>query len=184
LRQKKNRRKSIVTIPDFEHHRMPHWRFEQFSKCVPVIWEDKSKQETDEWLRFISALDEFNERRKTVVTASAKKVADESMAALRPRTTKRGGLPHLSFIMRKPEPFGTEFKNTCCGRTGVMMALEVQRSKKNTPSLMYNKLLGVTTGVCLRLLEHSDPKDGVKECIKGDAWFGSVRAAASLGKKG
>jgi hypothetical protein len=117
LRRKKNRRTSIVTIPDFEHYCMPYWRFKQFRKIVPVIWEDKSKQETDEWWRFISALDEFNERRKTVVTASAKKVASKSMLALRTRTTKRGGLPHLSFILRKPEPLGTEFKNTCFGRT-------------------------------------------------------------------
>jgi hypothetical protein len=65
-----------------------------------------------------------------------------------------------------------------------MMALEVQRSKMNTPKLMYNKLLGATTVVCLRLVEHSDPKDGVKECIKVDDWFGSVRATTSLGKKG
>jgi hypothetical protein len=68
LRQKKNHRKSIVTIPDFEHHRMPYWRLEQFRRFVPVIREDKSKQETYEWWRFISALDEFNERRKTIVT--------------------------------------------------------------------------------------------------------------------
>jgi hypothetical protein len=64
------------------------------------------------------------------------------------------------------------------------MTLEVQRSKKNTPKLMYNKILGAKTGVCLRLLEHSDMKDGIKECIKGNAWFRYARAAASLGKKG
>jgi hypothetical protein len=28
------------------------------------------------------------------------------------------------------------------------------------------------------------PKDGLKGCIKDDAWFGSVRACAVLGEKG
>jgi hypothetical protein len=37
-------------------------------------------------------------------------VLDESMSAWRPRTTKHGGLPHISFVMQKPEPLGTEFK--------------------------------------------------------------------------
>jgi hypothetical protein len=39
-------------------------------------------------------------------------------------------------------------------------------------------------GVCLRLTEASDPKDGIKECIKGDAWFGSARDFDALGEKG
>ena len=39
-----------------------------------------------------------------------KKVLDESMSALVPRTTATGGLPTISYIRRKPEPLGTEFK--------------------------------------------------------------------------
>jgi hypothetical protein len=33
-------------------------------------------------------------------------------------------------------------------------------------------------------VEAADPKDGIKECIKGDAWFGSIRACAAVGEKG
>jgi hypothetical protein len=33
-------------------------------------------------------------------------VADESMSAWVPRTSKTGGLPNISFIKRKPEPLG------------------------------------------------------------------------------
>lgn len=48
----------------------------------------------------------------TPATSSAAniKVLDETMSAYRPRTTKSGTLPYLSFILRKPEPLGTEFK--------------------------------------------------------------------------
>ena len=32
------------------------------------------------------------------------------MSPFKPRADKFGGLPHLSYIKRKPMPFGTEFK--------------------------------------------------------------------------
>jgi hypothetical protein len=82
---------------------------------------------------------------------------------MRPRTTKFGGWPHISYILRNPEPLGTEFKNTCCAITGVLMTLEIQRAKEHTQKQKYTKDFGATTGVCLRLVEAADPKDGLKE---------------------
>jgi hypothetical protein len=38
------------------------------------------------------------------------KVADESMSAWRPRATAIDGLLNISFIVRKPDPLGTEVK--------------------------------------------------------------------------
>jgi hypothetical protein len=87
-------------------------------------------------------------------------------------------------VFRKPEPLGTEFKNACCANTGVLMTLEIRRAKEHIPKQKYNRELGATAGVCLRLAESVDPKDGVKEYIKGDAWFGSAGACAALGVKG
>ena len=57
------------------------------------------------------------------------KVLDESMSAWCSRTSKNGGLPNISYIIRKPEPLGTEFKTVCCQLTGVMIWLEIQRGK-------------------------------------------------------
>jgi hypothetical protein len=82
---------------------------------------------------------------------------------MRPRTTKLGGWPHISYFLRKPEPLGTEFKNTCCSITGALMTLEIQRAKQHTPNLKYNRDFGATTGVCLRLIELADPEDVLKE---------------------
>jgi hypothetical protein len=65
-----------------------------------------------------------------------------------------------------------------------MMTLEIQHSKNKTPNLKYNNDLGAMMGVCLHLIQTSEPKDDVKECITGDAWFGSARACAALVKKG
>jgi hypothetical protein len=56
---------------------------------------------------------EINGTPKTFV-ASLLKVLDESMSPFWPRTIKKGGylggLPHIVFILRKPEPLGMEFK--------------------------------------------------------------------------
>jgi hypothetical protein len=48
----------------------------------------------------------FNRRRRDGIIASVTKIMDEMMSALRPRTTPRSNLPHLSYVMRKPEPLG------------------------------------------------------------------------------
>jgi hypothetical protein len=45
------------------------------------------------------------------------------------RDLKLGGLPHLSFIQRKPRPLGTEFKSAADAVTGVMLWLEIQQGK-------------------------------------------------------
>ena len=62
---------------------------------------------------------------QTRVISSFVKVLDETMSAFRPRSTKTGGLPNLTWLIRKPEPLGTEFKTVCCAITGVMMHMEI-----------------------------------------------------------
>ena len=59
--------------------------------------------------------------------------------------TDLGGLPNISFIFRKP--CGTELKVVCCGKTGIMLWVEIQRgkvgmSKTYPPSA---SLVGATT---------------------------------------
>ena len=51
----------------------------------------------------------FNEACSNIATSYIK-VGDESMSAIRFLTRSKGDLPYLSYIFRKPEPFGTEFK--------------------------------------------------------------------------
>jgi hypothetical protein len=63
-------------------------------------------------------IDEFNKNRGKMVAASVIKLLDESMSSWRPRKIKTGGLPNTSFILRKPEPLGTEFKSMACSETG------------------------------------------------------------------
>jgi hypothetical protein len=93
---------------------------------VPWSFTDKSKKTSDPWWRFRGGIDGFNDNGLRAIIRSCIIVLDETMAPYAPQTTALGGLPHLSFIKRKPKPLGTEFKNSCDGLHGVMLFLEVQ----------------------------------------------------------
>jgi hypothetical protein len=108
--------KTWVTInesPDFGKF-MGENRFKEYRKLVAKIWETKDDKDTDVWWGFSSAVDEFNEQRKRLVNPSNWIVADESMSAWCPRKSKTGGLPNISYIVRKPEPLGTPIVVDCC----------------------------------------------------------------------
>jgi hypothetical protein len=96
---------SISPSPHFEQY-MPYSRFKDFRRFLPAIFVDEMKKETDPWYQFSSAVDDFNEIRRSRVACSRWIVADETMCAWRPRTTALGGLPNISFVIRKPEPLG------------------------------------------------------------------------------
>ena len=68
------------------------------------------KESTSDWARIELLVDGINKNQKKNIASSVFKVLDESMSAWVPRTTATGGLPNISYILRKPEPLGTEFK--------------------------------------------------------------------------
>ena len=68
----------------------------------------------------------FNEACKSI-SVSYLKVGDESMSVMRFQTTEKGNLSHLSYIFRKTEPLGEEFKTVACSITGVVIFVELQR---------------------------------------------------------
>jgi hypothetical protein len=71
----------------------------------------------DPWYMVSKLIAEFNGNRKIIVAASVFKLLYESMSAWHPRKTKTGGLPNISFILRKPKPLSTEFKSMACSAT-------------------------------------------------------------------
>ena len=97
---------------------MRYYRFKQFKQFFPLIWQE-SNQPTDinhsnSWSKFEPAIRTFNDNRRYLITPSSIVAIDESMCAYRPQTTKTGGLPNISYILRKPENLGSEFK--CTGK--------------------------------------------------------------------
>ena len=58
----------------------------------------------------------FNAECNNIAT-SYMKVGDESMSAIIFQTMAEGNLPNLSYILRKTDPLGTEFKTVYCSIT-------------------------------------------------------------------
>ena len=105
------------------------------------------------------------------------------MSAWHPRTTALGGgLPNISYIIRKPEPLGTEFKTTACPITGCMLHMGIQRVKEKTKEKQYNREISATAGCIIRILESSHD-DGLPHGVKTYAWFGSICATMIVATK-
>ena len=167
-------------------------RFIKIRSIFPRAFALADKQDSDPWFMILDLLEGFNRNRKTKFAASATKTDDESMSAFTPQTTPTGGLPTISFIKRKPEPLGTEFKTVCCAYTGVMLFVELQRGKAVMPSEKYSEIFGCTAACTLRLAEGtqhcgtnvSERREAAevfkRELVLADAWFGSVKAAEQL----
>ena len=105
------------------------------------------------------------------------------------RTTKSSTLPNLSFIMRKPELMGFEFKNLVDAYSGQMMWSEAMKGKEGKRKTEYTSEFGVTVGCVMRGVKH------VEEFAKnthllgrgprlffGESWFGSVKTAYQVRK--
>ena len=104
-------------------------RFNQIKSYFHLIFADPTKEEIDEYWPVIAGVVGFNNCRKHRVAACRVKVVDESMSPFKPKHAKCSNLPNISFIARKPEPLGIEFKTVCCALTGIMLYLEIQRGK-------------------------------------------------------
>ena len=107
-------------IPQLPHvnltNIMKEYRAKQLLRLIPSAFHGDDLE--DPWNAVRPLIDGFNNNRAQRVAASHCKVMDESMSAWRPRTSRLGGLPFLSFILRKPKPLGTEFKVMACSETG------------------------------------------------------------------
>ena len=60
------------------------------------------------------------------------KVGEESTSMIRFWTTPKGNLTHLSYIFRKPESLGIDFKTVPCSVTGALVFIKIHRWKEGT----------------------------------------------------
>jgi hypothetical protein len=119
---------------------MAYYRFNQIKESFPWSFQDKTKAAEedaeegsyDPWNMVLLLVNGYNKNRHDWVAASVRKTLDESMSAFRPRTSKTGGFPNISYILRKPEPLGTEFKVIACAVTGKLADCCVVRAPWST----------------------------------------------------
>jgi hypothetical protein len=96
---------SLCPESHFEKY-MAFGQWKELSRFFPEAFVDISEKEGDPWYQFSSAVEEFNEIRQSELVCSSRVSVDETMCAWRPRKTATGGVPNISFIIRKPEPLG------------------------------------------------------------------------------
>ncbi len=58
-----------------------------------------------------------------------------------------GGLPHLSYIKRKPKPLGTELKSVCEGTMGICVHVEIQKGKLVLAKRNFTESMGLLLAV-------------------------------------
>ena len=89
---------------------MPFYRFKKLRAAWSYAFDSGTGPEVDPYHMVRLLIDGFNRNRQRTINSSVETVFDESMTAWRPRTSKTGKLPNISFVQRKPEPLGVEYK--------------------------------------------------------------------------
>jgi len=139
---------------------MKQYQFQQIRDMISNMWASPEEKQNDDWWMITWCITEFNQNRKKQVNASFMKVMDESMSAFHPQTWVTGNLPHLSFILRKPENLGTEFKVMACPITGIILFLEIQKGREsnNATGTLFKPMwchCGLCAMTCWRVDESS-----------------------------
>ena len=145
-----------------------------YRKYWPQGFESEADKNTYEWWRLKLLLGGFNTACKNIA-ASFLKVGDESMSEIRFWTTAKRDLPHLSYIIRKPEPLGTEFKKVACSVTGALLFIEVKKGKEGMKHSRYQQELGANAACTNRMMESTKGigqksiEGGTKDCFLFDS---------------
>jgi hypothetical protein len=88
---------------------------------------------------------------------------DESMIQWTGASGPPTGMPHMSYVPRKPVPLGCEVKCVADGTSGVMMYIELQEGKTRMMRLRF--------------------ADKLRRVVVGDSWFASRATPAALKEK-
>lgn len=146
----RSRQQSNKPAPDFGRF-MLKLRFNQIRKYAHYGFADLVAAERDPWEMFRPAVRAFNANRLRTVNVSGIIVGDESMSSWKPQSSAYGGLPNISFVIRKPRPLGTELKDIVDGQHRIMLFLELQEGEAPMKRKAYFADLGSTAACAVRM---------------------------------
>ena len=145
------KRKGMMPAPDFGLY-LSRDRFKKILRYWARGPEGTSEklrnnpwEEVDYWVRA------FNKIRREEIEVGTNVTPDEMMFAWRGKKGT-GGIPHLSLLIRKPIPLGTESKVACEGTFGMCMYLEIQKGKVAMARKKFCRQYKATTACTVRLL--------------------------------
>ncbi len=174
-------------FPDFGQY-MSLIQFKLFIAAAPYCWCDPEHWFTDKrdkpWSIFLPCLQGYNAQRRKLLKSVMLLMLDESMSGWRPKTSRLGGLPNISFEPRKPIPLGTMFKNGVECLSGIIVFQDVVQSPDmqahkeffDEPSSMPGDAkIPAHTAETLRQVQGAGVQKG--GWVGGDSWFGSVTTA-------
>ncbi len=93
---------------------IPKDYFKAFIDGLPYLWAEKKYWDVNPAELPFDFLSPFVKEYNSLRTKSIRVIylmLDESMSGWRPKTSKRGGLPHITHEPRKPVPLGTMIRN-------------------------------------------------------------------------
>jgi hypothetical protein len=137
----------------------------------------------DPWIPISPFVEAFNDRRNTIIKPGSELIVDESMSWWTGKDGEiyHGGMPHKSYVKRKPKPNGCEIKSCADVETGVMLRLEIQKGKTANAAAEYMNEYPHHAALGLRLTK---PWHNTQRVNNGDAGFGSFHAAKAHREKG
>jgi hypothetical protein len=146
--------------------------------------EEREMLRQNPWATIDPWVEGFNEARLREIIPGSLLTPDEMMMEWTGKSGF-GGLPHLSYIKRKPKPLGTELKSVCEGTMGICIFIEIQKGKIAMARKKWAKDYGATTACTVRLLDHLQLSEigeltPPQRCVFADSWFASVATVMAL----
>jgi Transposase IS4 len=180
---------------------VPKNMFKAWQAAAPLMWShrkfwyEESRNKT--WELFLPVVKAYNEKRTRLIKTKLLMI-DESMSAWRPKTSKRGGLPNITYEPRKPVPLGTQFRNGVECYSGCLVFQDVAQNAEEqhrkeffyadvdnrVPRLSHLPLrnpMQQHTAEVMRQVKGANLVRG--GWVGGDAWFGSVMTCIELMKE-
>jgi Transposase IS4 len=180
---------------------VPVMYFKAWQSAMPFMWCDKKtwyeERRNLTWDVFLPMLKQYNEKRQGLFKTSML-MLDESMSGWRPKTSKHGGLPNITWEPRKPVPLGTQLRNGVECYTGCLVFQDVvQTSEEQSRKDYYFEDIDNQVPRRTSLPQREPTQAHVAEVLRqvrganlmrggwvgGDAWFGSVMCCVELMKE-
>lgn len=185
---------SYKDYPNYGQH-IPIDYFKVFLHGFPYLWANRKYWDVPKKdLPFdflVPFVDQYKGLRKNMLRV-VYIMLDESMSGWRPKTSKTGGLPHITHEPRKPVPLGTMIRNAVECATGIFVNHDIV----DTPNVQWLKKyldpptkshlprgedVSYHTAEVLRQAEDSNLIEG--GWVGGDAYFGSIESCVELKRR-